>query len=137
MGNYFSKKSEYSDDQPMISESDPGCVYRYKTLEIIKIIKEIESRGPYDKELVEKFLDIVPGSSNYLIQNELKRDKFGKKIIVAKIIDVYQRHSHSMTKIRDHLMINGLTDKCEIGLFPAQKKQLDELIYQSKTNPVN
>lgn len=118
MGNYFTKTTI----QKRISESDPNCVFLYKTQDLIKIIEELDRKNPDKKEL-KSFLEMIPGSSNYLIQNELKDGK-----IIGKVIDVYERHGKSYTQIEDHIALNKLTDKCFLGLFKDQKKQLDELI---------
>jgi len=58
--------------QTQISDSDPRLMYLYKTLDIIKMIKDLESNENVDKERLEEFLEIVPSSSNYLIERYWK-----------------------------------------------------------------
>jgi len=145
MGNKIFKNSEdidenYTDSDyyKLASNSDPNLVHVYKTLEVIEIIDNIKQNINTDIDIdiskrLEQFLDIVPRSSNYLIQWDLNYSKQ----LTAKIIDVYSRQAHSSTKMRDHIKIHKLTNKCKIGLSPLQKKQFDELIEENKKIEIN
>jgi len=134
MGNYFSTNNDNVNHVPGI--------YLYKTLDIVKMVKCIESCHNVDKGAMEDFLNLCPISSNYLIQWKLYQQRswissFCKNLdhidndedkLIGQVIDVYPRIGRSTTPIRDHIVINGLTERCVIGLTSNQKQQLDRLI---------
>ena len=125
MGNLLSRTHKQNNNS---SGSTPNSTNTYKTIDMVKIIEKLESDQTTNKEALEEFLDIVPISANYLAQ--FNWDQSAGKF-VGKIIYIYDTWVPSITSIRDHIVINKLTDKCEIKLSPIQKRQLDQLMYCS------
>jgi hypothetical protein len=108
MGNFFSDNKKY----------DLNELKFIKTTLLKQYITSIS-----DSSLKRSFLEDIPTTSNYLMENILSI----RKLSLDKIIIRIHNHVESSTTIKDHCEVLNLTSMCFLGFSPDLIEKYNDL----------